>query len=356
MQNKKANKRKLRLGKYPYTYARTSVMKSLLFKEGEYQKMLKMSFSEIAKFLQESSYKKEISEFATNHSGADLLELALNKSLSAAFKKLMRISPKELALVVKEYAKRKDIEDLKTLLRGKFTNAPEKEVFNSITSSGILSRHFQHELMKKESIEQILRDNAIVNFSFLEKGLLYLKERNSLAMIENSLDRHYYNGLAEFSGLLPQAGALFQKFLIMEVEIFDILALLRLKNSKIDKTNEFIITAHSMISPKISKMAEAADLDALMGNLEKTKYNGSGAITRGIADFKATGSLIALETELYKYLLKESTLLLHQHPLSVDVILGFMLAKDLELRNLRMLIKGKQLGLSEEFIAKQLVY
>ena len=42
--------------------------------------------------------------------------------------------------------------------------------------------------------------------------------------------------------------------------------------------------------------------------------------------------------------------------MSVDVILGFMLAKDLELRNLRMLIKGKQLGLSEEFIAKQLVY
>jgi len=55
-------------------------------------------------------------------------------------------------------------------------------------------------------------------------------------------------------------------------------------------------------------------------------------------------------------LLKQSILLLHQHPLSVDVILGYMFAKDIEVRNLKIIVKGKQLGLSEEFIESQLVF
>ena len=101
-------------------------------------------------------------------------------------------------------------------------------------------------------------------------------------------------------------------------------------------------------------MPELDDFDALIKALEETHFK--KAIDKGIEDFRNTGSLITLETELYKYLLKQSSLLLHQHPLSVDIILGFMLAKDIEIRNLRILIKGKQLGLSEEFIEKQLVY
>ena len=115
--------KKLELGKYPYTYVRTAVMKSLLFKKDDYDKMLKMGFNEIAKLLQESHYKKEINELATEHSGADLLEMALNRNLSGSFKKLIRISTSELTLLIKEYAIRKDIEDINTILRGKLTKS-----------------------------------------------------------------------------------------------------------------------------------------------------------------------------------------------------------------------------------------
>lgn len=354
MQEQKLKQKKLKLGRYPYTYVRTAVMKSLLFKKEDYYKMLKMSFSEIAKFLQDSNYKKEISELATEHSGADLLELALNRNLSASFKKLMRISPNELALVIKEYTKRKDIEDIKTIIRGKFTNTDEKVIFNSLTAAGTLSLEYLKELMKKESIEEVLKNNKIVDFSLLSKGLSYLEEKNSLVMIENALDRYYYNHLIEFSKVLPKEGVLFRNFLVKEVEILDILTLLRLKKSKVENVREFIITARGSINPKITKMTEVDNLDALTKALESIEYK--NAIDKGIEDFHNTGSLITLETELYKYLLKQSTLLLHQHPLCVDVILGFMLAKDIEIRNLRIIIKGKQLGLSEEFIEKQLVF
>jgi V/A-type H+/Na+-transporting ATPase subunit C len=346
--------KKIVLRKYPYTYARTSVMKSLLFKKQDYQKMLKMGFSEIAKFMQETTYKKEINELASRFSGADLLEQALNKNLANIFKKLIKISPGELELLIREYAKRKDIEDIKTILRGKFTGAEESEVFNSITSGGTLSRDFLHGLFQKDSIEEILKNNKIVDYSSLEAGIIYLKEKNSLIMIENALDRSYYNQILNFITSLPSEVKLFRKFLINEVEVLNIVSLLRLKKSKVEKTREFIITAGNLIDPKITKMSEMENIKDILKILQTTRYR--DAVEQGIRDLQENGSLITLENALYGHLLKQTTLLLHQSPLSSSVILGYMLAKDTEVRNLRILIKGKQLGLDEEFIEKQLVY
>ncbi|MDP3765769.1 MAG: ATP synthase A1 subunit C [Nanoarchaeota archaeon] len=348
--------KKLKLKFYPYTYVRTAVMKSLLFRKEDYHKMLKMSFSEIAKFLQDSHYKKEINALATEHSGADLLELALIKNLAESFKKLIKISPHELALLIKEYAKRKDIDDIKTILRGKFTNTDEKTIINSITGAGTLSYEFLISLLKKDSIEEILKNNKLIDFLLLKEGLKDLNEKKTLVSIENTLDKYYYKHLIEFSKILPKEGALFRDFLLKEVEVLNILTLLRLKKAKFGKEiiKNFIIPSGSLSDSKIMYLASLDDLDEISRALEKIEYK--NIIAKGLEEFKKNGSLITLETELYKHLLKQSILLLHQHPLSIDVILGYMFAKDIEVRNLKIIVKGNQLGLSEQFIESQLVF
>ncbi|MBI2654435.1 ATP synthase A1 subunit C [Candidatus Woesearchaeota archaeon] len=350
-------RRKIRLGFYPYTYVRTVVMRALLFRRDDYLKMLKMSFSEIAKFLQESHYKKEINELAREYSGADLLELALNRNLSGSFKKLIRISSEELALLVKEYIKRKDIEDIKTILRGKFTNASEKIILSSITAAGTLSYDFLTNLLKKDSIEEILKGNGIVDFSLLQDALKDFREKNNLVSVENAFDKYYYSHLIQFSKILPKEEALFKNFLLKEVEVLNLLTLLRMKKAKLGKdvVKNFIIpTGDYLRDSKITSLADVDNLDELSKALGKTEYG--SLVAKGIEEFKKSNSLIVLETELYKYLLKQLILFTHQHPLTVDVILGYMFAKDIEVRNLKVIVKGKQLGLSEEFIESQLVY
>ena len=347
----------LKLGFYPYTYVRTSVMKSLLFNKDDYHKMLKMSFSEIAKFLQESSYKKEINALATDYSGADLLELSLIRSLAESFKKLIRISPEELSLLIKEYAKRKDIDDLKTILRGKFTNSDEKTIISSITGAGSLKYEYLLSLMKKESAEEVLKNNKLVDFSLFNEAIKEMKEKNSLVAIENVFDKYYYGHLIMFSRLLPKEGALFRSFISKEVEILNILTILRLKRARFrkeDARDYIIYSGDKLRDSKITSLANLEDLGEVAKALERTEYK--EVVAKGIEEFRKSGSLIALEIGLYKHLLKQSILLLHQHPLSVDVILGYMFAKDIEVRNLKIIIKGKQLGLSEEFIENQLVF
>ena len=347
----------IKLGFYPYTYVRTVVMRSLLFKKEDYHKMLKMSFSEIAKFLQESHYKKEINDLAPRYSGADLLELALNKNLAGSFKKLMRISPEELGLLIKEYAKRKDIDDIKTILRGKFTNTEEKTIANSITGAGSLSYDFLLSLLKKDSVEDVLKRIKTIDFSLFKDGLKDLIEKKSLVGIENVLDRYYYTSLILFSKTLPKEGALFRNFLLKEVEILNIMTILRLKKAKFGKDvikNFIIPSGDKLKDSKIMSLMNFDDFGQLSKALEKTEYK--NIIANGIEEAKRNNSLITLETELYKYLLRQSILFMHQHPLSIDVILGYMLAKDIEVRNLRIIVKGKQLGLNEQFIEDQLIF
>jgi V/A-type H+-transporting ATPase subunit C len=307
--------------------------------------------------LQDSHYKKEINLLATEYSGADLLELALNRNLSESFKKLIRISSEELALLIREYIKRKDIDDIKTILRGKFTNANEKLILNSITAAGTLSYDFLISLLKKESIEEILKDNGIVDFSLLKASLKNFNEKRDLIGIENIFDKYYYNHLIQFSKILPKEGALFRNFLLKEVEILNLLTIFRLKKANLAQEiiKDFIILSGDKLKDsKILSLANVNELEQLSKVLEKTEYR--NLIAKGIDEFKKSGSLITLETELYKYLLKQSILFMHQHPLSIDVILGYMFAKDIEVRNLNIIVKGKQLGLSEGFIERQLVF
>ncbi|MEK6942735.1 MAG: ATP synthase A1 subunit C [Nanoarchaeota archaeon] len=354
---KTQEKRKLNLGRYPYTYVRTSVMKSLLFKKEDYQKMLKMGFSEIAKQMQDSNYKKEINELAANYSGSDLLELALNRSLANSYKKLLRISPNSLDVLIKEYVKRKDVEDIKTIIRGKLTGATNTEITNSITGAGILEYSFLISLLKKDSIEEILKANRMVELSAFKEGLKELKEKNSIVAIENVMDKYYYSSLAEFSKTLPKEGHLFRNFIQKEVDAMNILTLFRLKKAKFskEKIKAFMIPSSGKI--KMSKLADLAnveDFGELAKAFAKTEYG--NAVSEGIEEYKKAGSLIKLETGLYKHVLRQSMLMLHQHPLSVDVILGYMFAKEIETRNLKIIIKGKQLKLKEDFIENQLVF
>ncbi|MBI4452918.1 ATP synthase A1 subunit C [Candidatus Woesearchaeota archaeon] len=348
---------RIKLGFYPYTYVRTVVMRSVLFKRDDYIKMLKMSFNEIAKFLQESHYKDEINEFANQHSGADLIELAMNRNLAKSFRKLTRIASPELALLVKEYAKRKDIEDLKTILRGKFTNADRKAVEKSLTAAGTLSYDFLVSLLNKESVEEILKHNKLVNFSLFKEGIRSMNEKKSLVDIENTLDQYYYKDMIKFSNALPKEGALFRDFLLKEVEILNILTLLRLKKAqfKKDSVKIFIISSGNKSRDAwILELASADGLEQLSKTFNRTEYK--DVVAKGIEEFNRTNSLIGFEISLYKHLLKRSVLFVHQHPLSVDTILGYMFAKDIEVRNLKMLVKGKQLGLPEQFIENQLIY
>ncbi|MBI4150085.1 ATP synthase A1 subunit C [Candidatus Woesearchaeota archaeon] len=345
--------RKVHLGTHPYTYARVSAMKSKLLRKEDYTKLLKMKVNEIAKFLQETEYKKEIDEMAVSFSGIDLIEASLNKNIIRAFDKLKRISEGDLKLLIDAYLHRKDIMNLKTIFRGKFTKTNPSYVELLLVPVGLLHKDYLLALLKKESIEDIAKT---IRFIDLSQAVKAFKENNNLFEIENQLDRYYYNTLLAFTKCIPGQGTLFKAFLENEIDILNIKTILRLKREGITSKeieHYLFFSGARLKKHDLLKLTNLPDLTAVIASLKKHGY--AKLLDEGEEKLKKEKSLIDIEIHLNHYLLDRAALLLHQHPLSIDVILGYMFAKEVEIRNLKTLIKGKQLGLDEDFISRELV-
>lgn len=345
---------KIKLGFYPYTYVRTNVMRSKLLKKEEYHKLMKMKLNEIIKYLEESEYKKEIDEL-TAYSESDFIELALNNNLVKSFLKLKRISPDELNVLIKAYLMRNDIWNIKTILRAKYAGQ-EEQVKRMLVPVGALDKEFLMNMLKKETIEDVLRNIPFFHFKKIKPAFEKFKEKNLLVDIENALDKYYYEYLMVFTEMLPKEGKLFKEFLEAEIEVINILMIIRLKREGVnneDIKNYLILTEDKVKDNKFLRLLNIENIESFpekISNRELAKI-----LAEGIKKYKDTKTLTYVESALYKYLLRKSILLLHQHPLSIDVILGYMFAKEIEVKNLKTLVKGKQLGLSEEFIESELV-
>lgn len=345
---------KLAIGKYPYTYARVSVMRSFLLRKEDYNKLMKMNVNEIIGYLESSQYKREIDELAVQFKGVQLMELALNKNLVNIWNKLKRISPPSLRTVIAMYLLRVDVWNIKNIIRASYTRLGHEQLKPMLLPSGFLGEKNLAELAKKESVEEILKSLGVISYDYLEEAVKRFEGTNSLAEIENLLDKFYYSVMREFSKRLPNEGRLFRQFLESELEVATMMNVLRLKRANTTaKEIERYVTMPGFGKLLIRKMINAANAEEAAKLLEHTKLKSFAEA--GVNEFLNNGSLIRLETDLYKQLLKHSVLLIHKHPLTVDVILGYMFAKEVEVKNLKLILKAKQLGLSEEFVEGQIV-
>ncbi len=345
-------KNKLSLGTHPYTYARVSVMRSELLKKEEYHRLLKMSLNEIISFLQSSAYKKEIDHLGIKYSGMDLLEMALNSDLVITWNKLRRISRKELRTIIDSYLKRADIWNLKTILRGLHTGTKQETMSAMLLPAGQLSESKLSNLIKPGSVEEFLKSlpaAAGIKRSLIDGALSDYNEKKSIIGIENLLDREYYRRMIEFSKTIPSQGKLFKQFLDSEIEMLNTINILRLKRAGKTKAEipAYVIGKQPAFLSKLilsESREETAKLLSLNGISESSAKS-----------FIESDSVADIEIELGKSLLNKTRLLLHQNPLSVDVILGYMFAKEVEVKNLKMLLKSRQLNLEDEFVEKQII-
>ena len=342
----------IRLGKYPYTYLRTLIMKRNLLSKSDYDKILKMSPEEIGKYLEEFEYKKEVDELAMEYRGVELIERTLQKSLGNKFGKLLRISPQDLKLLIKVYQKRYDIYNIKVILRAKFSSIPQNEIRSHMSPVAVEKNDFFEKLIAQKTVEEAISALSFLDESRLRAALDHFRNNNSLVYIENALDRHYFLSVISQLTYLSTEGKVYRKFLLNEMDIINVKMLLRSKHENLGEQSirEMIVGFGSIKKSAVDRMTKS-DISGIMKELESTQFR---EIFEKYKDFDRI-NFTDLELSLDKFLLEQSRKLVRQNPMTVDAILGYMFLKDIEVKNLTRIIKAKQLGLSEEFIGKTIL-
>ncbi|MBW6462154.1 MAG: V-type ATPase subunit [DPANN group archaeon] len=349
---------KLKLHRDPYLNTRVRVMSSKLISKDQYHRLLKMTSAEISHFLEEGEYKAQIDEFAVRYAGADLIEVALNNNASKCFQKVIHLSKGDTKELIQKYMLRIDIENIKTILRCLNSEIPKDEISLRLMSGCNVNKKNLLDLLKKKTISDIVEDPMFQNILPHATSSIPKPKGDdlTLASVENWLDINYYRYLMCIADKLPKHASEFKTFLRNEIDILNINTLLIMKNEGLEKKDimQLLITPAADISlPVLESAASAKDIEGALDILiNKTSY--SVEIKSGI-DEALKGSLKVIRRGLDKKLMKKAFLLLHKHPLTIAPVLGYILAKEVEIRNLKLISRSKSLNLPEKFIEENLI-
>jgi len=311
------------VGFSPYTYARVAGMRGALLPKESYPALMKMGYHEVLRYLQDSEYREEITHYKVLEEGLKVVEQALNAQMMRCFQKLYRISDESMRKVLKVYLLRYDLENIKSIWRAKASGV-EKAKDILIPSINFSSEWYQ-KLLSRNSLKEMVLDLPF-RLSFSSEELFDL---------ENALDRHYGERLMDLAQAVHGSGAMLSVFLQKELENSNLQMLLRLFQAGINDKEKYLVTP----SPWVQRMAGKETMAAFITAWSEHTHQ------------RVSGPLLTaerMEMQLDLALLREQAALWRREMLSATTILGYLFAKEIEVRNLKIILKAKKLGLDLE--------
>lgn len=342
-------------GNYPYVTARVRAKRAYLLSHETYDKLLMMDIHEITRYLGESRYKKEITELSLNYTGFELIERALNRNMAEVFQQILEFSEGDLATMLAAYLEREDIMNIKTILRGKTYNAKTEEIMRAIRPAGQYPEQYWRDIIQKSKTLEETIENMKGNDYYDLLHTLLEEWRTNLAACENKLEQQYYENLLHSVKTYSEANTLFMDFIRREIDIINLKTLLmtKYKNVEPDKISTMMLPNGELKEKTMKSLIHTADFTVFLEELQKLSI--SEAIKDQIGTIMQTRSLSHVIRTLEKEYLKRVTKLSYLHPLSILPVIDYLTRKRIEVENLRILTRGKEMELPDLVIREMMV-
>ncbi|MFC6716894.1 V-type ATP synthase subunit C [Natrialbaceae archaeon GCM10025810] len=343
-----------------YVNGRVRSRRAKLFDDEDYRKLIRMGPSEIARFMEETEYEREINELGTRFSGVDLIEHALNRNLAKNFQDLLDWADGRLYDRIARYLRKFDVWNVKTIIRGIYTDTPTEEIEADLIRAGEIDERTLERALEVDTIEDAIEElRRTIFYEPLTDAFEAYEESGVLVPLENALDRAFYERLlGDLRGQygVPQEGpeALYAEFLQAEIDFRNARNALRLARSGADLDPAEYYIEGGVLFDRGDLSRLVADYDELVDHIAENRRYGerlSGALAR----LRDAESLIQFEHALDAALLEYADRLSSIYPVSISAVLSYILAKEREVENIRAIARGREVGLSENEIEEELV-
>ena len=347
--------RKGKKGNYAYAVARVKAKKANLMNNDAYQKMLLMSLPEISRFISESGYAKEVTELTGKFDGINLIEHATYMNMARLLKGILDSTTGELHDTLAADLERWDIWNLKVILRGKSFGIDADSIREDLVPAGNLDGASLDKLISLETEEDVLNLYGKMNDTAFPQSVLdAYKEQNNLAPIEDFLDKHHYERLLASIDPSSRPTRLYQDFIRKEIDITNIETILKLKMEGVhgEEVMKYVISGGKDIDKKLAtQLANAETVSAAVNDLAQLDFYDD--IKEALdADANSLRDIVA---GMKKYKMKMTRSFSHLYPLSIIPIIDYMIHKENEVNNIRIIARGIESGLDKDTINSLLV-
>ena len=347
--------RKGKKGNYAYAVARVKAKKANLMNNDAYQKMLLMSLPEISRFISESGYAKEVTELTGKFDGINLIEHATYMNMARLLKGILDSTTGELHDTLAADLERWDIWNLKVILRGKSFGIDADSIREDLVPAGNLDGASLDKLISLETEEDVLNLYGKMNDTAFPQSVLdAYKEQNNLAPIEDFLDKHHYERLLASIDPSSRPTRLYQDFIRKEIDITNIETILKLKMEGVhgEEVMKYVISGGKDIDKKLAtQLANAETVSAAVNDLAQLDFYDD--IKEALdADANSLRDIVA---GMKKYKMRMTKSFSHLYPLSIIPIIDYMIHKENEVNNIRIVARGIESGLDKDTINGLLV-
>jgi len=336
-----------------YVSARVRSRRARLFDEEDYRKLVRMGPGEIARYMEETEYEAQMNALGARHSGVDLIEYALNRNLATHFDDILAWADGPLYEDIARYLRKFDARNVKTILRGIYSDATREEIETDLVEAGEFDHDFLVGLIEAGTVEAVVEGLEGTLFGEpLAAAYDDFEASGLLVPLENAVDRAFYENLLGAT-TRGDAGQLYREFLTAEIDFRNVRNALRLARSgaDVDPAEYFIEGGDLFDAAELSQLVTSTD--ELVTRIRESTYGDE--LDAALTELDEAESLLGFERAIEAALLEYGDRLSNVFPLSICPVLSYLLAKEREVDNIRAIARGREVGLSEEEIQAELV-
>ena len=327
--------------------ARAKARKASLIDSTRMRQLLQKGPDSIGTSIAEFGYRNELDIYAGKLSGADLIEAALNHNLDNDFDSVLRFCQGRLKAMVAVYVERFSYQNAKTVLRAIHSGASSELVSGQVLPEENQNNAYWLDMIRNCST---LGDavNAMSGTSW-GQALSKLDADATLQEMEDTLDKTYYSdALASIGG--PDGHPLLLRYIRNEIDHRNIINQFRgLRQGIIGENRDALMIHGGKINKAALKSASQAESnEALLEVLRRApSFDDTGFEEAIQASSTSLDPVVTLLQGQRRGMMRRFAYL---NPISAFPVIYYIESKVLEVQNIRLLVRGKAAGLSDEVI------
>jgi V/A-type H+-transporting ATPase subunit C len=317
------------------------------------------SFEAIHSMLDQTVYRREMNEAVLMSPDRPDYDQALSINLVAALRKILDGTGGEPHKLVNLLLTRYDVLNVKTILRGKKGNATPGEIVSTLTPVGNLRMDVLEQLAREREIRQVIDQMATLRINYarpLTSALGdFVKHDQDLAVLELALDRwHFADVMKQLKGRDRNVDMVRQMF-TAEIDMRNISTLVRIRGIRLDdeEVTDMRLPGGSLNPQQFLDLDRLGDIVRIVGEYPDPSYR--KLLEKALSEYQEI-DVVAFDRELERALIKQGVAMSNVDVLGIGVIIGYMWAKQNEIINLRIVLRGKLMEQPQASIARDLYF
>jgi V/A-type H+-transporting ATPase subunit C len=346
---------------YGYMNARIRGMKGrLLNREALERLIVKPDVESVMVELQRTPYREEIEKASVRFSGMSCIETAVRNDFTTAFRKILwYVHGEDAEKFIRVLLNRWDVQNIKTILRGKNIHVAAPEIMDCLVPAGELDEVTLAELVKQPDVKSVIDLLATWRIPYaqpLTRSFKQYFERQDLPVLEYALDRFSFDHALETVKGDAYDNQILRLMIMAEIDVTNVKTVLKLIRDRApaDEAGQYLLKGGiSLDLTKLQSLVRTGSIEAAVKQLKGTPYEFLGKIP---AEVFIQEKISVIEKELDKYLIKKGVSQFFKDPLSIALAVGYLWAKYNEVTNIRIIARCKTIDLSEKELREELLY